>query len=309
MDSIMPSYHLFFITGMSGAGKTLALKILAEMEFHVTDNIPTQMVEQLIEHDKNNHIYKRAIGFGTQISQEKILNFISLLGCIEKNNAIDLKVIYLDASDSVLVGRFATTGLTHPLGINDTLEDNLITERHILMPVVNRADLIIDTSDLHPRKFMAVIKDNLYPDGNQKPNILISSFGFKHSLPKGADLVFDARLLNNPHWHSDIKSYNGKDTQIIDFLEKDLKTQQFLNHIQNYLQFAIFDYPQMGKQFYHIAIGCTGGKHRSVYCGEKLKEFFIQNNYHCHIFHRHLSYDDSVHHSPLSQLLPLQESL
>ena len=287
-----PHYDLVFVTGMSGAGKTLALKILSEKGFGEIDNLPLQMIEDLIDNDLANNIHKRTLGFGGDVSQEEVNQFLALLENIKKKDNISVKLIYLDAKDDVLISRFASTGLTHPYGFSDSLEHNISMERNLLSPLVEISDLHLDTSSLNPRQLMTLLSEML-DHKSEKPNILITSFGFKYSAPKGADLLFDARLLNNPHWNPDLKELTGQSKEIAQFLEKDPKTKAFLEHLKNYIRFAIFENPQSGKNFYHIAIGCTGGKHRSVYCAEKLRSFFVDYHYHCHLFHKSLSYDDS----------------
>lgn len=285
-------YNLVFVTGMSGAGKTLALKILAEKGFREIDNLPIHMMYDLIDSDIKNNIDKRALGFGGNITPDTVKGFINILHTLRDRDDISLTLIFLDAKEDVLISRFAATGLTHPYGVGESLESNINIERNYLSDLIELADLHLDTSSINPKQLMTLLS-NLLNQETEKPNILITSFGFKYSAPKGADLIFDARLLNNPHWNPALKDMTGQSQDIAKYLEQDQKTHDFLRHIENYVRFAIFDHPQTGKSFYHIAIGCTGGKHRSVYCAEKLRRFFTDNHYYCHLFHKSLSYDDS----------------
>ncbi|MEM6603640.1 MAG: RNase adapter RapZ [Pseudomonadota bacterium] len=302
----MPIYDMFFITGMSGAGKTLALKILNDKGYHEIDNLPLHFIDNLIAEDQKNLIAKRALGFGGKINAEDVKSFCYIIEKLRSRSDIRLCLVYLDAIDDVLINRYALTGLSHPFGGENTLENHLRMERAMHVPLLECAGLKLDTSLLHPRQLMSIIGDIVSHEVSAKPHILISSFGFKFGTPRGSEIIFDARLLKNPHWDINLRDLTGQHPDVAAYIEEDEKTAPFLAQITAYLKFAIIDMPQAGKNFYSIGIGCTGGKHRSVYLAEKIKDFFAMHQYDCHIFHKSLSYDDTESISDNDDLLRKQ---
>ena len=293
MPHLKQDRTLLFVTGMSGAGKTLALKILSEIGFDVIDNLPARMIETVLKDDEKHNIYMRAFGFGGRITDDELTAFSDIITRLKQDNIIKVILLFFDARDEVLIKRYAETGMSHPLSRKDTLDTSLKSERYGLSNMRANADLTIDTSDLHPRKLMDILLHTLSHSSEMKPTILISSFGYKYGTPHGTDLIFDARILKNPYWVEYLRDKTGQDTEVADYIFNDAKTKIFLEQIENYLTFSVIENPQDGKRLYHIAIGCTGGKHRSVYSAEKIKEFFIKNGFHAHVFHKNLSHDNA----------------
>lgn len=273
---------------MSGAGKTLALKIFAQIGYEIIDNLPISMIQDVVNNDLKTGLPKRALGFGGRLTTDEINELIENFENCKKQENIHSRIVFLDCSNSALLTRFAHTGLTHPLGKTDSLENNLDKERNLLFPLQDKADILLDTTHLSPRQLMSILHENLCSHNDIKPYILISSFGFKHYAPMSADLIFDARLLTNPYWEPELRAYTGLDKPIEKFLEQDKLTEEWLTQLKNYIRFCVINKPEKGKYFYHIAIGCTGGKHRSVYTTERIKDFFLDNQFKCHTFHRNL---------------------
>ena len=275
--------NIILISGLSGAGKSTAIRILEDSGFYCVDNLPLSMLEQLASIYKSYGYTKIAVGVDTRTSPllDQLPKSIKVL----RNNNIDVRAIYLDASDSCLLTRFSETRRKHPLSGNfRTVEECISIERDLLADISLIAHRI-DTSNLSANALRKIIKEFVDADFKQM-NIIVQSFGFKYGLPIDSDFVFDVRCLPNPHYDKAIREFNGTQQPIIDFLDKEPSVQNMLKDIYTMTSKWFDEFSSDNRNYLTIAIGCTGGKHRSVYLTEALSKL-IRKNFQYNVIARH----------------------
>jgi len=265
---------LIVISGRSGSGKTIALHILEDLGYNCIDGVPFQLLEQLID-------TVDAVNNKVAISLD-IRNLPTAAGEIEKllvslKQKIEVELIYLDAISSELIRRYSETRRLHPLSKQKlSLSQALELENELLQPIQQSAALHIDTSTLSVHNLNERIK--MYLQGSSKSDLLVvfQSFGFKYMHPEDADYIFDVRFLPNPHWEPSLQKYSGKDKPVIDYLNAYTLVQQSINQIEVLFHSWLPHLEQNNRNYVTIAIGCTGGKHRSVFIAEQLAARFKQ---------------------------------
>lgn len=265
---------VIIVSGLSGAGKSTALRILEDSGYHCVDNIPFNLLEQLIFIYKQYNYEQIAVGVDTRTSSllEQLPKSLKVL----RHNNFDVRLVYLDASNDCIVTRYSETRRKHPLS-NEirTLGECIDIERELLADI-SHISHHIDTSDLSANALRKMIKDFVNADYNQM-NIIVQSFGFKYGLPNDSDFVFDVRCLPNPHYDKSIREFNGTQQPIIDFLSKEPDVQVMLDDIYTMVHKWFNSFSQDNRNYLTISIGCTGGKHRSVYLTEQLSKLIRQN--------------------------------
>ena len=279
--------QLILISGLSGAGKSTALKILEDSGYYCVDNLPIPMLEQLINLYTQYNYKKIALSVDTRSSPmlEQLPKSIKVL----QQQGVKTQIIYLDAKDDILIKRFSETRRKHPLSDGkNTVSDCIKQERRMLEPVEAVAHKI-DTSDLSANTLRNFVKQFVNADFSQL-NIIIQSFGFKYGLPIDSDFVFDARCLANPYYDPEIRDFNGMQQPIIDFLDKQEKVQEMCQDIYELIGKWLHEFAADNRNYLTISIGCTGGKHRSVYLVEKLATMFKQQ-YSYQVLKRHRQID------------------
>lgn len=253
------------VTGMSGAGKSTALKMLEDMGYFCVDNMPIPLMSKLTELllVPNEEITKLALGLDIRSGQ----NMEELEKILDEMDAINLKyeVLFLDASDESLVKRYKETRRTHPLSKGARVEAGIALERTKIQFLKNRATYILDTSRMLTRELKSEL-NKIFAENKEYKNLYITvlSFGFKYGIPSDADLVFDVRFLPNPYYIDELRPQSGNDKPVSDYVMKSETSQEFLQKLTDMVQFLIPHYVDEGKHQLVIAIGCTGGKHRSV---------------------------------------------
>ena len=288
--------RLVIVTGMSGAGRTTALKMLEDAGYFCVDNLPVPFIEKFAEltASGNSEITKVAIGVdvrsGKSLSElEEILERMTLHG-------LNYEILFLDASDEVLVKRYKETRRMHPLAASGRIEDGIVRERERLVFLKKHADYIIDTSKLLTRELKQEL-DKIFVQNRAFKNLMITvlSFGFKYGIPSDADLVFDVRFLPNPYYYEDLRKLTGNDQKIQDFVMGYDMAHVFLDKLEDMIRFLIPNYVLEGKNQLVIAVGCTGGKHRSVTLANKLYERRKkQSDYGVKLEHRDIGKDAAV---------------
>jgi UPF0042 nucleotide-binding protein len=274
---------IVLITGMSGAGKSVALKTLEDIGYEAMDNIPLSILPLIIKSSKNMLL---AVGIDIRNRDFTVEEFLEKVDSLQKQ--CDLTVMFLDCDDDVLQRRFTETRRKHPL-ISDTLvTDSIAHERDIIGKLRHRADLIIDTSHLNSLQLKQLVIDHIAGKSCNAMSIAITSFSYKGGLPREADLVFDVRFLKNPFYEDKLKPLTGAATEIAKFIENDPNFPLFFKQLTELLLYLLPLYCTEGKQYLTIAIGCTGGQHRSVAVAEKLNDFLSQHQYQAKLFHREL---------------------
>lgn len=259
------------VTGMSGAGKSTALKMMEDMGYFCVDNMPIPLMSKLTELllVPNEEITKLALGLDIRSGQ----NIEELEKIMDEMDAMNLKyeVLFLDASDESLVKRYKETRRTHPLSKDARVEAGIALERRKIQFLRNRATYILETSRMLTRELKAELK-KIFEENKEYKNLYITvlSFGFKYGIPNDADLVFDVRFLPNPYYISELRPQSGNDKPVSDYVMKSEISQEFLKKLTDMVQFLIPHYVEEGKNQLVIAIGCTGGKHRSVTLANEL---------------------------------------
>ena len=280
------------VTGMSGAGKSTVLKMLEDMGFFCVDNLPVMLIEKFAEiaHDDKLEVVNVAIG--VDIRSGQALGEMSV--CLEtlKKRNFTYEILFLDANEPVLVKRYKETRRAHPLSKHGRINEGIVKEREKIEFLRQRADYIIDTSNLLTRELKHEI-EKIFVEGKQYNNIIVTvmSFGFKYGIPRDSDLVFDVRFLPNPYYIDELKPLTGNDAPIKEFVMKWPQSGIFLDKLTDMIEFLIPNYIIEGKNRLVIAIGCTGGKHRSVTLANELYARLSGNDYGLKIEHRDIDLD------------------
>ena len=263
--------RLVVISGRSGSGKSTALHLLEDNGFYCIDNLPAGLLPELARQaDKTDlHLPKVAISIDARNLPSDLKRFPELLKQV-RDAGIQCDVLFLAATDDVLIKRFSETRRKHPLtDENLSLAEAIATELKLLEPIIDLANLKVDTSHLTLYQLRDQLKQRLLGQSNG-PSILIQSFGFKRGVPVDADLVFDVRCLPNPYWKPDLRPFSGKDKPICDYLDAEPEVQEMYQDIYQFLNKWLPRYAAGERSYMSIAIGCTGGHHRSVYIAERL---------------------------------------
>lgn len=261
------------LTGMSGAGKSTALKMLEDMGFYCVDNLPIPLIEKFAEltMDPSSELSKVALGIDIRNAQ----NPNEAVEVIERmrKNQMPCEILFLDADDQVLVKRYKETRRSHPLSTGGRVEKGISQEKELMKPLKEKADYIMDTSHLLTRELKAEL-ERIFVSNQDFKSLMVSivSFGFKYGIPTDSDLVFDVRFLPNPYYVEGLKYLNGNDKEIRDFVMQYHQAGEFLDKLEDMITFLIPHYIDEGKNQLVISIGCTGGKHRSVTLANGLYE-------------------------------------
>ena len=280
--------RLVIVTGMSGGGKRTAMKMLEDVGFYCVDNLPVSFIEKFVGlvSAPNNEISKVALGLDARANQsfeevERILENLRKDGC-------KFEILFMDASDQVLLKRYKETRRVHPLAPEGRVEDGISREREILKAIKGKADYVIDSSSLLTRELKEEL-DRIFVQNKEYNSLMINivSFGFKNGIPADADLVFDVRFLPNPFYIDELKHKTGKDKEVQDYVMQYEESAVFLDKLEDLLEFLVPNYVKEGKYQLVIGIGCTGGKHRSVTLANELyKRMKGKGNYGLKLSHR-----------------------
>ncbi len=280
------------VTGMSGAGKSTTLKTLEDIGYFCVDNLPIQLIMRFAEiaYAKDNDINNVAIG--VDIRSGVYLEQLS--ECLEqlKESQYGYEILFLDSNDDVLIKRYKETRRNHPLARNGRIEDGIKMERSRIAFLRKEADYIIDTTSLLTRELKAEL-DKIFIENAEYSNFIINvvSFGFKYGIPRDADLVFDVRFLPNPYYDLELRPLTGNDEAIQNFVMQFDEAKEFMNKIADLLEFLIPNYIKEGKNGLVVAIGCTGGKHRSVTLANGIYKELETLPYSVRIVHRDIDKD------------------
>ncbi|MGL5716290.1 MAG: RNase adapter RapZ [Paraclostridium sp.] len=268
------------VTGLSGSGKSEAMKSLEDMGFYCVDNLPPTLITKFAElcYQGKSNIDKVALGIDIR-GREFFETLHESLSYLEKEN-YKYDVLFLDCADDVLVKRYKMTRRNHPLAKQTQITEGIKEEREILQPLREQANSIIDTSNMKPKDLKEEIR-RLYEQGENNPKLTISvvSFGFKHGIPIDADLVFDVRFLPNPYYIEDLRPKTGEDQEVRDYVMNSDVSMQFFEKLKDMVGFLVPHYIEEGKNHLVIAIGCTGGRHRSVTISNLIYDELIKEGY------------------------------
>ncbi|HEY5603787.1 MAG TPA: RNase adapter RapZ [Gammaproteobacteria bacterium] len=279
---------LVVISGVSGSGKSNALHVMEDLDYYCIDNLPVGLLPAFAEQAQasTDTITHAAIGIDARNLPHELHRFSYILGQL-KNKGVIVEIIFLDADDNILLKRFSETRRKHPLTEDEIpLIDAIQKERKLLEPIASRADLYIDTSRTNIYQLRDLIKERITGSTSQNLSLLFESFGFKHGTPTDADFVFDARCLPNPHWEPELRDFTGLDQPVIDYLKQHPMVDEMFEDIKNFILTWIPRFEAENRSYLTVAIGCTGGQHRSVYLAHQLAQTLKQTHPNTHIRHR-----------------------
>jgi UPF0042 nucleotide-binding protein len=282
---------LLILTGLSGSGKSIALDTLEDSGFYCIDNLPIKLLDDFVSNvmlqDQVTYS-KTAIGIDARNQSESLYAFVDKIASI-RDHDIECDVIFMQAEESVLLKRYSETRRRHPLtDLHLSLKEAIKIEKDILKAVAKHADLVVDTSRTHYHQLRQLIRDYVQIGDTQKISIQIQSFGFKHGIPLDADFVFDARCLPNPYWNPELRGFTGKDQVVIDFLQSEAIVTEYSDDISSLLERWIPHFEQENRSYLTVAIGCTGGQHRSVFLVDSLARHFQSKAFNVIVRHREL---------------------
>jgi RNase adapter protein RapZ len=268
------THRFVVVTGLSGSGKTHAIRALEDLGYFCVDNLPSQLIPTFADLAVRGDGGLERVAIVVDVREGGFLKqFPKVYRKLKTAPGVDLRLIFLEASHSVLVRRFSETRRPHPLAPDRSVAEGIDDERRKLSTIRSLADLIIDTSNLTVHELREVFV-RMSQDERPRSEMMVNlvSFGFKHGAPADADLIFDVRCLPNPHFVDRLRPLTGRDPKVVRFMRRHAATREFIDRLTTFLTFALPQYVQEGKSYLTIAIGCTGGQHRSVMVAEALKK-------------------------------------
>ena len=277
--------RLLVVTGMSGAGRSTALKVLEDMGYEAVDNLPLSLLPNLLNAPAAPPL---AIGVDVRTRDFGVNALLAALDSLVAEHDLDLKIVFLDCEDDRLVRRYTETRRRHPLAGDRPVLDGIHLERQRVWPLRDRADLVIDTTTLNPGDLKRLLQGHFALGAAPGITIFVTSFSYRHGLPRDADLVFDVRFLRNPHYVAALRPLTGRDAPVGAFIEADADFAPFFQRLCLLLAPLLPRYEREGKSYLTIAIGCTGGRHRSVYLAERLAAWLSEQGRPVGVNHRDL---------------------
>src|SRR5256712_8174419 len=283
----MQPSSFIIITGLSGSGKGTFLRALEDRGYFCVDNLPVGLLSKFYELilKSDNASAKAALVIDVR-EGETLDEFPAILEEMRKEGALEISLWFLEASEAVLVRRFSETRRPHPLDPNLPVLEAVALERERLAPILAMSDVVLDTSQftIHELRQHAV---RLFEE-RQAQHLLVSlvSFGFKYGVPIDSDLVFDVRFLPNPNFVPELKPYTGADREVVDYMNSQEATHEFIDHVHTFIDFLLPQYEKEGKSYVTISIGCTGGRHRSVFIANAIAKHVAVRSYRVKVSHR-----------------------
>lgn len=293
MPGKIPGMRLVIVSGLSGSGKSVALHMLEDLDFYCIDNIPAALLKPFISHTVRSpepDYARTAVGLDARNRPSEIATIPMLVQELRRSG-ISCEVLFLHADDESLLNRYAETRRKHPLSREGvSLREAIAAERRLLEPITDAADLVIDTTRMSVHGLRELLRKRVEQRSEGRLSILFESFGYKHGIPGDADFVFDARTLPNPYWEPALRAFTGRDPEVVRFLESHPAVEQTIQDIARFLEARIPEYQRNNRNYLTVAIGCTGGQHRSVYIANRLAEHFRHS--YPHVIARHNALPD-----------------
>lgn len=258
------------VTGMSGAGKSSALRALEDLHFETVDNLPLALL-RAVARSGDHRRSPLAVGIDVRTRDFDASRLLTTISELQRTAGVTVSIVFLDCDSEILSRRFTETRRPHPLADDLPVAAAIEMERRLLTPLHDQADLVVDTSRLPPGELKRILAGQYAGSAKRKLKVFLTSFGYRNGLPRDADLVFDVRFLRNPHYEPELRPLTGLDASVGEFIEQDSALAPFVNHLVELLDPLLPLYEAEGKSYLTIAVGCTGGQHRSVYVVERLK--------------------------------------
>lgn len=275
---------ILIVTGMSGAGMTTSLKILEDMGYETIDGVPLSLLPQL-----TGRTDPLAIGVDIRTRGFGVSPLLDELDQMKAAKDLDLSLVFLDCADEVIERRYVETRHRHPLAEDRPVADGIRHERQLLASLRDRADLVINTTEMAIKDCKRILQGNFALSDKKHLSIFVTSFSYKKGIPREADLVFDVRFLRNPHYDQTLRPLTGEDEAVGEYVRQDEEFEGFFNNLKTLIQPLLPRYSAEGKSYLTIAIGCTGGQHRSVYIARKLHEWLANAGENAQLQHRELT--------------------
>ncbi|MCB1756717.1 MAG: RNase adapter RapZ, partial [Gammaproteobacteria bacterium] len=284
--------RLIIVSGLSGSGKSVALHTLEDDGFYCIDNLPSTLLPALVDGLNESHIslYDQvAVGIDARNAPPSLSYFPQMLQKLKETENLQVEVLFLQTGTEALVRRFSETRRKHPLSLDGTpLLKAIERERELLDNIQNEADLTIDTTQTNLHQLRQSIQAQLLKNDAEKMSVLFQSFGFKHGVPNNTDFVFDVRCLPNPHWEPTLRPLTGNDAEVQQFLQQHASVEKMYTDIQDFMESWIPVFQDENRAYLTVSIGCTGGRHRSVYLANRLTEYFSAKMDNISLRHREL---------------------
>lgn len=281
-----PRPRLVLVTGPSGAGRSTAINVLEDLGFEVIDNLPMRLLPRLLEGAPLDH--PMALGLDVRNRDFSAHGLVDLINALSARDDVAAELLYLDCRPEVLMRRYSETRRRHPLAADDHPEAGIARELDLLNAVRERADILMDTSDLTPHELRDAVQEQFEDANAQRLAISVQSFSYKRGAPRGLDLVMDCRFLRNPYWQPELRKLTGLSDEVAQHVAGDPRFDEFFEKILGLTEFLLPAYTDEGKSHLSIGFGCTGGQHRSVAVAEKLAEALAERGWRVSIRHSEL---------------------
>ncbi|MCE5212833.1 MAG: RNase adapter RapZ [Deltaproteobacteria bacterium] len=283
----MKNLRVVIITGLSGSGKSTALRALEDIGFFCVDNLPVILLPKFISLTLASSPEIKQVALVMDLRERSFLDKYSRIFAGLKKKGYKIEILFLESSDESLLHRFSETRRIHPLSERGMIMEGILLEREKLSSLKKMADKIIDTTSLNVHQLKDIVQRHFLPSSKNKRMVInVTSFGYRYGLPADADLVFDVRFLPNPYFVESLKNYDGNNAEVKNYVLQNKESRQFLGKTLDLMNMLIPLYEKEGKVRLNIAMGCTGGKHRSVVMANKISSFFISKKYQVNLSHR-----------------------
>lgn len=274
------------VTGASGAGRSTATRALEDIGFETIDNMPLSLVSRVF--DGPASMPPLALGIDVRNRDFSVDAMVGLLEEVAVDSTIDAELLFLDCRSDVLLRRYSETRRRHPLAPSETPNVGIAREMELLIPIRERADHLIDTSDMTPHDLKAEIERHFGREGEGLLALSVESFSYKRGLPRGVDMIFDTRFLANPHWEVELRALDGRDSNVATYVERDARFGEFFSMLETMIIKLLPAFVDEGKTYLSVGLGCTGGQHRSVAVAEKLAKTLAEHGWQVSTRHREL---------------------
>ncbi len=287
MPKPLNTKSVVLITGMSGSGRSFALKTLEDMGYETIDNLPLSLLGSVALANRN---VQRPLGVSVDVRTRDFSTgpFLQELEKLTNDSQISTQLVFIDCDDDVIARRYNESRRLHPLAHERPVKDGIRLERNLIEPLRDVAHIVIDTSLLSTADLRGQLRGHFLPKKAPGLSIFVMSFSYRHGLPREADMVFDARLLKNPFYDEDLRPLSGEDSEVADFIKKDKVLPAYLKSIQSLVSTSLPCFEEEGRGYLTIAVGCTGGQHRSVYIAKTLSEWLQSTKNNVKLKHRDL---------------------
>ena len=281
--------RVLVVTGLSGAGRTTALKALEDMDCEAVDNLPVRLMATLI-HQGPAAGRGLAIGVDVRTRDFDAAQFAKDIAALRAAVDTPVEMLFLDSANDVIARRYTETRRVHPMASDRPLADGIVAERRLLAPLREAADFVMDTSHSNIHEFARLLRARLVGTAAAEPNVLVTSFSYRNGVPRAADMVFDVRFLRNPHYDPQLRPLTGRDPGVGSYIAEDPDFEGFFERLTGLLALLMPRFREEGKSYLTIAIGCTGGRHRSVYVAERLRGWIAERMTRVELRHRELDF-------------------